>query len=317
MAATGPPIPIAGFPIESSSDLGGVAVENTVQSIKSNDDIKRDRSSSLSDIEERKLSSGSTNDALLADDRIYHDDTEAETERLEESPQKVRKYKDIVLPSKDTDGDLHEEANIYESSSARFSCVPFFLRLLANWNDVDFDPKTDLNDQGSEISSLRDSSVESNVQRSFSSATSRKRKRLSIEDEDRTSRDSMRRAPTKSTSLPSSHDSGILELGTQPFSLESSGLEMQHREEVLQGDGFRHRDTLPTGRQRGKRAKENEMTQEEDSGAPDLSRQKPDNAAEQPDSTEDLETNDEDEEIEEANEDTTGDHAGRDEEGGE
>ena len=67
---------------------------NGVASPKTPIDEGEDRSSSLSELEERGGRDDLDNDFERVSDAI---DTEAETERLEDSPQKVRKHQNVVL----------------------------------------------------------------------------------------------------------------------------------------------------------------------------------------------------------------------------
>lgn len=70
------------------------AVENEkLDQTKENIIGPNDRSSSLSDIEDRR----SNNDMAFIEGKIDDIDTEAETERLEESPQKYREHKDTLV----------------------------------------------------------------------------------------------------------------------------------------------------------------------------------------------------------------------------
>ena len=139
-----------------------------------------DRSSSLSDIEDRHIveavENSITNNSTISD----ADDTEAETERLEESPQKLRKHENVVftatqkpshgIPATDNGG--YSEKNGNEFNAPASGSMPDL---------VHSDPDDDPMDQTSDISSLEDTAEEASRAVSPLNVSGRKRKRPSPE----------------------------------------------------------------------------------------------------------------------------------------
>ena len=143
-----------------------------------------DRSSSLSDLDDRPATEGTDNQKSSPSPVSEDDDTEAETERVEESPYK-REQKNILLSS-------NESLSNGASNNATTALV-------------DDDPKTDTNPSRNEvdeaihisdISSLEDSGDEGSGPESPSSVISKKRKRF-VDDETSTS---LKKASMKLTS---------------------------------------------------------------------------------------------------------------------
>lgn len=91
------------------------AVENeNPDQARENVNGPNDRSSSLSDIEDRR----SNNDMAFIDGKIDEIDTEAETERLEESPQKYREHKDTLVRLSNAERGNKEILDDYSNLSA-------------------------------------------------------------------------------------------------------------------------------------------------------------------------------------------------------
>ena len=138
-----------------------------------------DRSSSLSDIEDRTANTeiGPASRAIRGGSEA--NDTEAETERLEDSPQKGRKHTNVVLR---TSNDIYQEsANVVENDVLPVSDVPDRPELLIAPNERDSVRETSMittrMDQTSEISSLEDFSEENERSVPSSNMPSKKRKR--------------------------------------------------------------------------------------------------------------------------------------------
>jgi hypothetical protein len=181
MMSTSPQFPLHDI---SSQEIHSPApmVANGVGSGEVRTNEGDDRSSSLSDIEDRTANT----ELALASHNIRSgseaNDTEAETERLEDSPQKVRKHTNVVLSS--SSDVYHESANVIEchvlstnDSAHRSNLGAPDERGLARETDT-IDTRID---QTSEISSLEDSGEE--IERLVS--PSRKRKRGSPRSDSR------------------------------------------------------------------------------------------------------------------------------------
>ena len=131
-----------------------------------------DRSSGLSDIDDRPATEG-TDGALERSSQLSEDeDTEAETERLEESPDKLRKHKQVLLSATGL-------------ASDRLSTPTKKLDELAPGDDlvpgIDIEVREDLNSDQlyptSPMSSLEESADERSREETPTSSSSRKRKR--------------------------------------------------------------------------------------------------------------------------------------------
>lgn len=135
-----------------------------------------DRSSSLSDIEERPVANGLEKVTMKSSPPLEDYDTEAETERLEESPNKMRKQQNVVLsasaqPSGTTlcvsDGNLGENTELRTVAA-----------VLAHKN-THRDLEDDAMDQTSDISSLEDTADDTSRPNSPAGTSGKKRKRSS------------------------------------------------------------------------------------------------------------------------------------------
>ncbi|MCJ1378402.1 hypothetical protein MMC17_001500 [Xylographa soralifera] len=149
-------------------------------------EIQRDdRSSSLSDIEERPVAEPLENSLVIASTISESDDTEAETERLEESPQKLRKHENVVFTAtqKFTGG---TQAISDESPSEKSRSIASNAHASGSMPDlVHSDPEDDPMDQTSDISSLEDTVEEASRAESPVSVSGRKRKRPTPKTTDR------------------------------------------------------------------------------------------------------------------------------------
>ncbi|MCJ1419778.1 hypothetical protein MMC32_006134 [Xylographa parallela] len=136
-----------------------------------------DRSSSLSDIEDRPVAEPLENTLLIASTISESDDTEAETERLEESPQKLRKHENVVFTATQK-LTSNTQAISDESPSEKTRSIASNAHASGSMPDlVHSDPEDDPMDQTSEISSLEDTVEEASRAESPVSVSGKKRKR--------------------------------------------------------------------------------------------------------------------------------------------
>ena len=144
-----------------------------------------DRSSSLSDIEDRPVAEPVENTLMIASTISESDDTEAETERLEESPQKLRKHENVVFTATQkftgdthaiSDGSLSDKTRSVASNAHASGSMPDLLHS---------DPEDDPMDQTSDISSLADTVEEASRAESLVSGSGRKRKRSTLKTANR------------------------------------------------------------------------------------------------------------------------------------
>ncbi|MCJ1474276.1 hypothetical protein MMC13_002934 [Lambiella insularis] len=144
-------------------------------------EVERDnRSSSLSDIEERHI--------VEAADKLHdksssiseeEEDTEAETERLEVSPQKLRKHENVLFSvfQRPADSGHADTGQTVDSGNGIVGAANVSSK--AKPNTVNGNINDDAMDQTSDISSLDDSAEEASRATSPSSISGRKRKRSS------------------------------------------------------------------------------------------------------------------------------------------
>lgn len=174
-------------------------------------DVGDDRSSSLSELGERGGRDEPQNEMGESSDAI---DTEAETERLEVSPQKIRKHQNVVLSQANR---LHEdeqdpiarpispstpiEIGQCDSAALVFRSTNFSLGLRSN---------ADRMEPTSEISSLADSGEDIDRALSDIPSSPRKRKRSSLENDSISDRDSLPEPSTKTTKFFRSTSAGAL-----------------------------------------------------------------------------------------------------------
>ena len=140
-----------------------------------------DRSSSLSDLEDRPATERTAIPHLKSSPPPEEEDTEAETERLEESPQKLRKYQNVLLSAS---AGIMEGQIRSETQSPNKEVEP---RLFASAvveqvpESAQNGAEDDSMDQTSDISSLEDTVEGISRQVSPKSMTGKKRKRSSRE----------------------------------------------------------------------------------------------------------------------------------------
>ena len=170
---------------EPSMQLLAQAAQNESQNLKDEADAANDqddRSSSLSDLEDRPATEGDDRNrekSSFASEE--EDDTEAETERLEESPHKMRKQKIVHLGLADnlTNGDS-------PSAAPTGTKQPGDMELgMRNFGKGNVGYSSDVPDPTSGISSLEDSAAEGSPAESPGDRSSKKRKR---EEEDDTAK---------------------------------------------------------------------------------------------------------------------------------
>ena len=140
-----------------------------------------DRSSSLSDIEDRTGNTEPSHTSRTIRDSSDANDTEAETERLEVSPQKTRKLTNVVLSS--SNGVYHESEDAIEHDALSASGSLDQSKVLRVPDGRDLARELNMNDprleQTSDISSLEDSGEEMERSAPSFNSSSRKRKRKS------------------------------------------------------------------------------------------------------------------------------------------
>lgn len=158
-----------------------------------------DRSSSLSDLGDR---AGITHSSRAGSEA---NDTEAETERLEDSPQKQRRHQDVVLTSTNGAYGDHQNQPVAHTSPANIDSPGQSYAESASLEMADRDPglgsEGDRLEQISDISSLEDSAEESAKDPSPTPSVSTKRKRSRFEDESASDQDTMREPSTKAMKL--------------------------------------------------------------------------------------------------------------------
>lgn len=158
-----------------------------------------DRSSSLSELGDRAGNEHSSRAGSEADD------TEAETERLEDSPRKQRRQQDVVLTSTNgTYGD-HQNQSIArtlpeEIASPGQSSTENTPLEIADYTSGP-GSEGERHEQTSDISSLEDSGEESGKDSSPTLSMPMKRKRSVFEEDSASDQDTMREHSTKATKL--------------------------------------------------------------------------------------------------------------------
>ncbi|MCJ1263141.1 hypothetical protein MMC22_003011 [Lobaria immixta] len=156
-------------PTETNSTLFPSPSTGLVNGIQYNRDSTvegDDRSSSLSEIGDRVGNDDLVSTRLGVAGGSEANDTEAETERLEDSPQKILKHNDVVMVS--------------SSHALSNGTSPLTVRDLPP-NDANGELVGDRIDQLSEITSLADSGEENEKAATSLSSSSRKRKRSSLD----------------------------------------------------------------------------------------------------------------------------------------
>jgi len=163
---------------ENSSSNNNINVDTVQIGAETGPEFERDhRSSSLSDIEDRPIAGSAAQSHFKSSPLPEEDDTEAETERLEESPQKLRKHQNVVFSATvNSSGAIvaagyhrsNGTAEVFELDAATVKKAP---------DTKNNGPEDEALDQTSEISSLEDSAEENSRSVSPTSVSGRKRKR--------------------------------------------------------------------------------------------------------------------------------------------
>ncbi|KAL9635313.1 MAG: hypothetical protein Q9164_003536 [Protoblastenia rupestris] len=261
--------------MSTADPLAPLRAQSTPEPLDANHD---ERSSSLSEIGETTANCD-LDTVVHTNDNGEANDTEAETERLEDTPLKRRRHQNVVLTA---------EKRVYSSRSSPSGTAVLNGQL----------------QQTSDISSLEDSSEEGLDHRSLTSSP-RKRKRLSLEDESISSRPSANgnKGPS-SNSLSPSLTSNTAEATS----------EQALQEDNIVGSGTEGLQRTPTKKQKsktGKRKEKKTPTLENTQVDTAIGRVEEVNAI---DGGENVYSNGEDVEIEDLG-DAELDNAGKDEEG--
>lgn len=136
-----------------------------------------DWSSSLSDIEDRATAESTAQSHFKSSPPPEEDDTEAETDRLEESPQKLRKHHNVVFSAVDNSSGAIVAAG-YQRSNGSAEAFELEAATVKKASHIEINgPEDEAMDQTSEISSLEDSAEEKSRPASPTSVSGRKRKR--------------------------------------------------------------------------------------------------------------------------------------------
>lgn len=154
-----------------------------------------DRSSSLSELGDR---AGVTHSSRAGSEA---NDTEAETERLEDSPQKQRRHQDVVLTSTNGAYSDHQNQPVASTLPANIDSPGQSSAESASMEMADPGSEGERLEQTSDISSLEDSVEESGKDPSPTPSISTKRKRSRFEDESASDQDTMREPSTKAMKL--------------------------------------------------------------------------------------------------------------------
>jgi hypothetical protein len=236
-----------------------------------------DRSSSLSEIGERAEHDEADNAFYNGSDE---NDTEAETERLDNSPQNLRNHKAIILTSSDA---------LYgvRSGPLETSVIPLMVAdcgkdttMLSSsaqlTNSTGSRLNTDTMEQTSEISSLADSGEETSKRFSLSPSTARKRKRSSFEQDSPSDRSRLSEPTAKATRLSRDAPSGALVGNPSP---NESAREYDHKvvndtsalakERIQSQESPEPALTLqryPRGKRKGRKIRDDEL-ENKDSGS--------------------------------------------------
>ncbi|MCJ1246155.1 hypothetical protein MMC30_003360 [Trapelia coarctata] len=162
---------------QSSNDTNAETVQIGPEPPPESD--RDDRSSSLSDIEDRPIAGGPSRSQLRSSPPPEEDDTEAETERLEESPHKLRKHQNVVFSAtNNSSGETVATGSYISNGTAEvFALEAVTVKQVPDGGNDG--PEDEAMDQISDISSLEDSAEENSRSVSPTSVSGRKRKRLS------------------------------------------------------------------------------------------------------------------------------------------
>ena len=164
---------------EKSQSNNNVNVEAVQPGHEAGPEADRDdRSSSLSDIEDRPIAEGPSQSQLRSSSPPEDVDTEAETERLEESPHKLRKHQNVVFSATNNSSGETMAAGSQRSkgTTEAFAMDVVTVRQIPDDNNDGLEDE--VMDQISDISSLEASAEENSRSVSPASVSGRKRKRL-------------------------------------------------------------------------------------------------------------------------------------------
>lgn len=184
---------------------------NGVEEAQDPQDEGDDRSSSLSELGER---AGHEGIECISHDVSDANDTEAETERLEDSPQKQRNSQNVVLTSANGIHDDRQSPVIVtplptlpvNNGQLNRSSLPSIEA------DVPLDSHSEVDrmEQTSEISSLADSGEENGKALSLPPSSPRKRKRSSLEQDSTSDQDFVAESSMKGTKMFRNISAGTL-----------------------------------------------------------------------------------------------------------
>lgn len=205
------PIPSIVPQLMSNADLENVTGLEDGEKLQAEED---DRSSSLSELGDRAGMGHSSRAGSEAND------TEAETERLENSPQKQRRHQDVVLTSTNGAYGDHQSQPVAHTlpanidSSGQSSAESSSLELTDRASGLGSEGER--LEQTSDISSLEDSGEESGKDPSPTRSILTKRKRSRFEEESASDQDTMREPSTKAVKLFDNNAAGVTaELDTE------------------------------------------------------------------------------------------------------
>ena len=282
-----------------------------------------DRSSSLSDIEDRTANT----DLALASHNIRGEsettDTEAETERLEDSPHKAQKHTNVVLGSSN---DVYQgSANAGGADTLSSNGSPDRPEILGAPGDKDVTQKTGIIDTGvdqtSDISSLQDSSEE-NERSVPPSDMSRKRKRKSLpsnsfSEDKKAAMGSGEKSYSLLSQAPLHSQLANKELKTETLfadnNLNSGADKRVYTEIGAEATSLQHLSPSKSRSKKGKRKAK--KTKDENPERSNIAIAYADSQVEHFDSIEPVDSNGEDVEVEDTGENAEADMAARTEEG--
>ncbi len=282
-----------------------------------------DRSSSLSDIEDRTANTNLARNSHTIRGGSEANDTEAETERLEDSPQKVQKHTNVVLSSAN---DVYQEsAKAAENDTHSSNGSPDRPEILRAPEDRNLAQVTRIIDarvdQTSDISSLQDSSEE-NERSVLPSNMSRKRKRKSLpsnnlSEDENTALGSMGKSRSPLSQAPLHSKSANKELKNETFLADknpNSDTEKAAYIEIV-AEATSSQYLLPSKSKNKNGKRKAKKTKDENPEHPSVAIAYADSQAEHFDSIEQVNSNGEDGEMEDIGESAEADVAARTEEG--
>ena len=322
MSAT-PQLPIHDIPSQKFSSPVPI-LANGVESVDMPINEGDDRSSSLSDIEDRTANTELGRTSRTIRDGSEANDTEAETERLEDSPQKVRKHTNVVVSS--LNGVYHESEDAIEHDMLSTNDSRDRSKAPRVPNRGDFARDMDINDprleQTSEISSLEDSSEEIEGSAPSFNSSSRKRKRKSPQSNSLTEDERAEMVSMKKTQSPLSQGhlhSNVADKGPKAEKLLAeddlnSGTDKRKYTE-FEAEVASSQNPSPSKSKSKKGKRKAKKTKDEDVDHSNLAISYTDNQVEHFDNIEQVDSNGEDVEMEDIGDGPEADMAARTEEG--